>query len=68
MKVTINPDEKTATDSGGRVLKIAGLKIRKPQESKDAIYDHESSLCKAVVFKGLVFDAIDLDNGEIYLL
>lgn len=68
MKVTINPDEKTATDVQGRVFKIKGLVIRKPQESKDAFYDQNHSLCKAIVFRGLVMEAIDIGNGDIHLL
>lgn len=68
MRVTINQDEKTATDRSGRILKIKGLIIRKSKSESDAFYDEESSICKAVVYKGLSMEAIDLGNGEIHLL
>jgi len=67
MKVTINKDEKTVTDLNGNIYEIAGLLIRKPK-SKDVFYGPDSPMCKAVVFRGLEEEAIDLGNGKVNLV
>lgn len=67
MRVKINEDEKTATDGKNNYL-IKGLIIRKPDNKPSVYYEFGTSLCNAVIFKGLTVDAIDLGNNEINIL
>lgn len=70
MKVTFNEDEKTAKDLNGKDYKIKGLIVRMPKEKNlpDHYYPLDSEMCKAVIFKGITCDAIDIGNGQIDLL
>lgn len=68
MKVKINKDEKTATNTvSGEQYTIKGLVVKK-DEAPDAYYEFGTSMCNCVCARGTTSSAIDLGNGLIDLI
>jgi hypothetical protein len=68
INVTINKDEKTCTSDEGDLFTIGGLIIKKPNGMPDVFYGSETTLCKAIVFRGLKMSAKYHRDNRVHLL